>query len=76
MVKSKGFEYHAFVILRNDGMKQEKSTLNSTAITSCTGKKQFVRHHLFLRGNPPYVISVETVRIGARARVEKLGKKH
>lgn len=64
MIISKGFEYHAFVVLGNGGMKQKKSTLISTAMISCRWKKQFVRPHLVLRGNPPYVTSVKTVRIG------------
>lgn len=62
MVISKGFEYHAFVTPRNDGMKQKESTLISTATISCGWTKQVVSRHLVLRGNPPYVTSAETVR--------------
>lgn len=63
MVISKGFEYHAFVTLRNDRMKQKESTLISTATIGCSWKKQGVSRHLVLRGNPPYVTSAKTVRI-------------
>lgn len=63
MVISRGFEYHAFVTLRNDGMKQKESTLISTAMTGCSWKTQFVKRHLILCGNPPYVTSAKTVRI-------------
>jgi hypothetical protein len=62
MVISKGFEYHAFVTLRNDGMKQKKSTLISTATIGCGWTKQVVSRHLVLRGNSPYVTSAKTVR--------------
>jgi len=63
MAISKGFEYHAFVTLRNDGMKQKESTLISTPTIGCGWTKQVVSRHLVLRGNPPYVTSAETVRI-------------
>lgn len=45
-------------------MKQKKSTLVSTAMIGCSWKTQFAKRHLVLCGNPPYVISVQTVRIG------------
>ena len=63
MVISRGFEYHAFVTLRNDGMKQKESTLISTATIGCGWTKQVVSRHLVLRGNPPYVTSAKIVRI-------------
>jgi hypothetical protein len=63
MAISKGFEYHAFVTLRNDGMKQKESTLISTVTIGCGWTKQVVSRHLVLRGNPPYVTSAKTVRI-------------
>jgi hypothetical protein len=63
MVISKGFEHHASVTLRNDGMKQKESTLISTAMTGCSWKTQFVKRHLVLCGNPPYVTSAKIVRI-------------
>jgi hypothetical protein len=63
MVISKGFEYHAFATLRNDGMKQKESTLISTATIGCGWTKQVVSRHLVLRGNPPYVTSAKIVRI-------------
>ncbi|MGA2767502.1 MAG: hypothetical protein ABSF24_04215 [Candidatus Bathyarchaeia archaeon] len=44
-------------------MKQKKSALISTAILDHSWEKQFVRRHLVLQGNPPYVTSVKTVKI-------------
>jgi hypothetical protein len=44
-------------------MKQKKSTLISTAMRGCSWKTQFAKRYLVLLGNPPYVISVKTVRI-------------
>jgi hypothetical protein len=64
MVISKRFEYHAFIMPRNDGMKQKKSTLISTAIIGYNCEKQSLRRRLVLHGSPPYVISVKTERIG------------
>jgi hypothetical protein len=49
--------------------QQKKSTLISTAMIGCSWKTQFVKRHLVLCGNPPYVMSVKTVRIG-RERAE------
>jgi hypothetical protein len=45
-------------------MKQKKNTLVSAAMIGCSWKTQSVKRHLALCGNPPYVMSIKTVRIG------------
>jgi hypothetical protein len=48
-------------------MKQAKSKLISTAIIDCGWKKQFVRYHLVLHGNSPYVASSKIQKIEKRS---------